>query len=68
MELGKLLERVNDQCPHCREPLTVKQIIELMHGRGFVRRVNVRLPDGDIVCLDARDVNPRTMEIIEDAS
>lgn len=57
-----------DRCPHCREPLTVKQIIELMNGSGFVRRVKIRLPDGSTAWIAARDVNPNTMEIVEDAT
>jgi hypothetical protein len=56
----------SDRCPHCRKLLTIKQIIEMMNGSGFVRRVKIRLPDGTAAWLDARDVNPNAMEIVQD--
>lgn len=55
-----------DHCPRCGAILSLRQIIQLMNGSGFVRHIRIRLPDGGMAVLEARDVNPNTMEIVED--
>lgn len=54
-----------DCCPHCGCGLSLKQIINLMNGSGFIRHVRVKLSDGRIVSMEARNVNPKTMTAIE---
>lgn len=54
-----------DTCPHCGTKLTLKQMIEAMNGSGFIRYVQVQTPDGRVVSMQARDVNPREVTVIE---
>ncbi len=53
------------QCPHCKQNLTLKEGIEILHGSGFEKIAMVRGLDGTVAFVEAGLVNPRAVEILE---
>jgi hypothetical protein len=53
------------RCPHCEHPLTLKQAIVILNGSGFRHMVPVRLRDGTTAVMDASQVNPNAVEILD---
>ena len=60
------LKRHRRECPHCKAPITVKQAVEILNGTGIHPRVHIKLDDGTAHLMNACDVNPNTMQIIDD--
>lgn len=52
-------------CPACKTMLTPKQAIEILNGSGFVCKVKVRLPSGEICYVPAGCVNPNEVEVLD---
>lgn len=61
---GTIPVQSTDCCPHCGGRLTLQEIISMMNRSGWIRYVPVRLPNGNVVAMQARQVNPLTMEIV----
>jgi hypothetical protein len=65
---AQLLDPTNGarRCPHCQHDLTVKEAIVILNGSGFVQKVRVRVPETGVEAwVDAAQVNPRKVEILE---
>lgn len=52
-------------CPYCHHPLTLREIITMMHGSGWERLAKVRLDNGTITLVEAGLVNPTQVEVLE---
>jgi hypothetical protein len=52
-------------CPGCGQRLSLRQIIEMMHGSGFEEYVWVKLADGSVALVEAGKVNPTLVEVLD---
>jgi hypothetical protein len=53
------------KCPHCLAELTAKEAITILHGTGSKRMVPVRFANGKVGFMEAGQVNPTAVEILE---
>lgn len=53
------------ECPHCHAELTAKEAITILHGTGSARMVPVRFDNGEVGFMEAGQVNPTAVEILE---
>jgi hypothetical protein len=56
---------VERQCPYCNQKLSLKQIIELMHGHGWEEYIRVKLVDGSLAFVELGCVNPTLVEVLD---
>lgn len=61
------MKHIELECPHCNNHITVKEAITVLNGSGYIRRVNVKTPDGKIHLVNAHLVNPNAVEVLDDA-
>jgi copper chaperone CopZ len=52
-------------CQHCQSSLTLKEAITILNGSGYKQTARVRLKDGTVVFVDASQVNPNEVEILD---
>jgi len=52
------------KCPHCGHGLSTKEAVTILNGAGAKELVWVKSPDGETGLVDARLVNPSTVEIL----
>ena len=52
-------------CPSCGQRLSLRQIIQMMHGHGFEEYVWVKLADGNMALVEAGKVNPTLVEVLD---
>jgi hypothetical protein len=53
------------KCPHCHTELTAKEAIMILHGTGSERMVPVRFANGKVGFMEAGQVNPTAVEVLE---
>ena len=53
------------ECPQCHAELSLKEAITIINGTGTYRKAKVRWPNGEISFVNAGDVNPNVLEVLE---